>query len=95
MADTAAATSQAVFLARGKIAETLALGYPEIGVHTGVVDDDTLELCWRIEVSDFELPELVEAGVAGLRRISVDVAWNQGSGRKHLKMSTCLADGKL
>jgi len=95
MADTAQATSQAVFLAQGKIAETLALGYPEIGVDTGVVENDTLELRWRTEVSDFELPELIEAEVAGLRRISVDVAWNQGVGRKNLQMSTCVADGKL
>ena len=95
MADTAQATARAVFLARGRIAETLALGYPEIGVDTGVVENDTLELRWRTEVSDFELPELVEADVAGLREISVDVTWNQGVGRKHLQMSTCVADGKL
>jgi len=95
MADSAQATSKAVLLARGKIAETLALGYPEIGVDTGIVENDTLELRWRTEVSDFELPELVEAELAGLRRVSVDVAWNQGIGRKHLQMSTCVADGKL
>lgn len=95
MADTAQATSQAVFLARERIDETLALGYPEIGVDTGVVENDTLEFRWRTEVSDFELPELVEAELAGLREISVDVTWNQGVGRKHLKMSTCVAGGKL
>ncbi|MBN2269121.1 MAG: prepilin-type N-terminal cleavage/methylation domain-containing protein [Sedimentisphaerales bacterium] len=95
MADSAQATSRAVLLARGKIAETLALGYPEIGVEAGVVEDDTLELRWRTEVSDFQLPELVEAGLTGLREISVDVAWNQGVGRKHLQMSTCVADGRL
>jgi len=95
MADTAQTTSHAVFLAREKIAETLAMGYPEIGVDTGVVENDTLFLRWRTEVSDFELPELVEAEVAGLREISVDVTWNRGVGRKHLQMSTCVADGKL
>ena len=96
MADSAEATSKAVFLAREKIAETLALGYPEIGVDTGVVENDTSELRWRTEVSDFAPAYRgVEAGLAGLRRISVDVAWNQGVGRKHLQMSTCVADGKL
>ena len=95
MADSAQATSKAVFLAREKIAETLALGYPEIGIDTGVVENDTLDLQWRTEVSDFESPELVDADVAGLRRISVDVAWKQGVGRKHLQMSTCVADRRL
>lgn len=95
MVDTAQATSQGVFLAREKIAEAMAMGYPDIGVDTGVVENDTLELRWRTEISEFELPELVEAKVAGLRRISVDVTWNRGVGRKHLQMSTCVADGKL
>lgn len=95
MADSAQATSKAVLLARGKIAETLALGYPQIGVDTGVVEDDALELRWRTEVSDYELPELVEAGLTGLRQISVDVTWEQGVGRKHLQMSTCVADERL
>ena len=95
MADAAQATSKAVFLAREKMAETLALGFPEIGVDTGAVEDDTLDLQWRTEVSDFESPELVDADVAGLRRVSVDVAWKQGVGRKHLQMSTCVADRRL
>lgn len=95
MADAAHATSQAVFLAREKIAETAAKGYPDIGVNSGVVDKDTLQLRWRTEVSPFELPELVEADVTGLREISVDITWRQGLGRKHLQMSTCIADGKL
>ena len=95
MADAAQATSKAVFLAKGKIAETLTLGFPEIGVDTGVVENDALDLQWRTEVSDFESPELVDAELAGLRRISVDVAWKQGVGRKHLQMSTCVADRRL
>jgi len=95
MADSAQATSKAVFLARERMAETLALGYPEISVNTGIVENDTLDLQWRTEVSDFESPELVDADVAGLRRISVDVAWKQGVGRKHLQMSTCVADRRL
>ena len=95
MADTAQATSQAVFLAREKIAETMAKGYPDIGVNTGVLENDTLEMRWRTEVSNFEPPELVEADVTGLREISVDITWRQGIGQKHLQMSTCVADGKL
>jgi len=95
MVDKAQASSQAVFLAREKLAEAAAFGYPEIGVIAGVADNDNLEMRWRTEVSECELPELVEAGVGGLREISVDIAWRQGIGLKHLQMSTCVAERKL
>ncbi|MHC4744084.1 MAG: type II secretion system protein [Planctomycetota bacterium] len=94
MADTAQAASNAVFLAREKLAE-VASAYPEIGVSTGVVEQGALELRWRTEVSDCQLPQLHEAGLAGLRQVNVDVTWNQGLGRKHLQMSTCVAQRKL
>jgi prepilin-type N-terminal cleavage/methylation domain-containing protein len=95
MADAAAMTAQAVFLAQEKIAETMALGYPQVGVDTGAAEYDTADFRWRTEVSDLQLPELAQAEVAGLRRISVDVTWKQGIRRKHLQMSTCVADRKL
>jgi type II secretory pathway pseudopilin PulG len=95
MVDKAQASSQAVFLAREKLAEAAAFGYPEIGVSAGVADNDNLEMRWRTEVSECELPELVEAGVGGLREISVDIAWRHGIGLKHLQMSTCVAQRKL
>ncbi len=95
MADAAQMTSQAVFLAQEKIAETLALGYPQVGADSGSVENDTLDLRWRTEVSDLQLPELTQADVTGLRKISVDVTWNQGIRGKHLQMSTYVADRKL
>ena len=95
MADSAAMTAQAVFLAQGKIAETMAIGYPEVGVDSGAAEYDRADFRWRTEVSDMQLPELAQAEVAGLRKISVDVTWNQGIHRKHLQMSTCVADRKI
>ena len=95
MADAAAMTAQAVFLAQGKIAETMALGYPQVGVDSGAAEYDRADFRWRTEVSDMQLPELAQAEVAGLRKVSVDVTWKQGIRRKHLQMSTCVADRKL
>ena len=95
MADAAAMTAQAVFLAQEKIAETMARGYPQVGVDTGAAEYDRADFRWRTEVSDLQLPELAQAEVAGLRKVSVDVTWKQGIRRKHLQMSTCVADRKL
>ena len=95
MTDTAEITSQAVFLANEKIAETLALGYPEEGTNSGTVQKKALCLHWRTEVTDLQPPQLGELDIAGLRRIFVDVSWKQGIRRKHLQMSTYVADRKL
>ena len=95
MVDKAQITSQAVFLANEKIAETLAVGYPEEGTSSGTVDKNNLTLNWQTEVTDLQLPQLGEVNIAGLRKILVDVSWKQGSSRKQLQMSTYVADRKL
>jgi len=95
MADAAEITSQAIFLADEKIAETLALGYPEEGTNSGTVEKNALCLNWQTEVTDLRLPQLDGADITGLRKISVDVSWKQGVSRKHLQMSTYVADRKL
>jgi type II secretion system protein I len=95
MIETAEITSQAVLLANEKIAETLALGYPEEGTDSGTVQKNALGLHWRTEVTDIEPHQLGELDIAGLRRILVDISWEQGIRWKHLQMSTYVADRKL
>lgn len=91
----AQATSQAVFLANEKIAETLAGGYPEEGTDSGVADKNGLSLNWRTEVAELRPPDLDEARITGLRSVLVDVSWQQGAGRHNLRMSTYVADRKM
>lgn len=91
IADRARVTSQAVFLAEGKIAETLALGYPKPGNNSGTVADNGVALDWQVEVTDLRLPQLSAAAGAGLRKILVDVSWKQRLGRNHLQMTTYVA----
>ena len=95
MTETAEITSQAVFLANEKIAETLALGYPEEGTNSGTVEMNALDLLWQTQVTSLQPSHLVGMDIAGLRRIFVDVSWKQGIRWKHLQMSTYVADKKL
>jgi prepilin-type N-terminal cleavage/methylation domain-containing protein len=95
MVDKAEITSQAVFLANEKIAETLADGYPKEGTNSGTVEKNALCLDWKTEVTDINLSQMEKAGIAGLRKISVVVNWKQGLGSKHLQMSTYVADREL
>ncbi len=95
MTETAEITSQAVFLANEKIAETLAAGFPEEGTNSGTVQRNALALHWQTEVTDLQPSHLDGMDIAGLRRIFVDVSWKQGIRRKTLQMSTYVADRKL
>jgi len=95
MTDTAEITSQAIFLANEKIAETLAPDYPEEGTNSGTVEKNALCLHWRTEVTDLQPSQLGELDIDGLRRVFVDVSWKQGIRRKHLQMSTYVADRRL
>ena len=95
MADAAEMTSQAVLVAEEKIAETLAQGYPNEGTVSGVVEKNTHSLHWQTEVAGLQSPQLVEADITGLRKISVEVGFKQGSNSKSLQMSTYVADRRL
>jgi len=95
LVQTGEVTSQAIFLAQEKIAELLAQGYAAEGSNCGTVEKGPLCLFWQSEVSPLKLPELENSGVTGLRKISVDVSWKQGTRQKHLEMSTYVADRKL
>ncbi|MCX5637688.1 MAG: prepilin-type N-terminal cleavage/methylation domain-containing protein [Planctomycetota bacterium] len=95
LAEAARITSNAVFLAEEKVAETLALGYPKEGTNCGTVEEDAVCLHWQTEVTPLQLSQLEQAGVTGLREVSVDVSWEHGIGRKHIRMSTYVADRKL
>jgi type II secretion system protein I len=95
MIETAEITSQAVLLASEKISEALAPGYPEEGTDSGSVEINSLRLNWRTEVTNIEPYNIAEADITGLRMILVDISWEQGISRKHLQMSTYVADSGL
>jgi len=91
MAESAETTARAVLIAQQKIDETLASGFPEPAVSTGRLRDRRVCFRWRTEVSEPRLNGTIEPGFAGLRKVSVDVAWKQGLRRRHLQLSTLVA----
>jgi type II secretion system protein I len=95
MTETAEITSQAVFLAGEKMAEKMALGYPEKESDAGTIEKNGLSMYWQTEITDLQLPLLDRANITGLRKVLVDVSWKQGTSHKHLQMSTYVADWKL
>jgi type II secretion system protein I len=95
MVDKAQTMTQAVFLADEKIAETLSADTPEEGVRSGTVEKNGLTLNWKTRVEELQSIQLDRGDVDGLRRMLVDISWKQGNDRKHLQMSTFVADRAL
>lgn len=95
MVEAAELTSQAVLLAEEKIAETLALGYPKRGTKSGTVEKNNVQMSWRTEVNDLRSDSLFGAKIDGLKKVSVEVVWKQGTDYKNLQTSTCVADRRL
>ena len=95
LVENAQTISQAVFLADEKIAETLATGFPEEGVRSGVVEKNGLTMKWETRIENLQSTQSDAGNVAGLRNILVDISWKQGLSSKHLRMSTYVADRKL
>ncbi|OHB77673.1 MAG: hypothetical protein A2Z25_20370 [Planctomycetes bacterium RBG_16_55_9] len=95
MVDKARVISQAVFLANGKMAETLAAGFPEEGTRSGAVEENGLRLNWQTRVTSLGSRRLDTIGVTGLREVLVDVDWKRNVRPGHLRISTYVADRRL
>ena len=95
MTEAAEINSQAVLLANEKIAEALAHGYPEEGSKAGSVEKNALCLNWRTEVTNIDPPLPDGLDITGLRRIFVNISWEQGTRHKRVQMSTYVADRKI
>lgn len=88
-------TSQAVLVADTKMAETLGCGYPELGRRSGTEERNSLTYDWRTEVSEAGPLRPDNVCVGGLRKVLVDVCWRDGPGRRHLRVSTYVADRNI
>jgi prepilin-type N-terminal cleavage/methylation domain-containing protein len=95
MAGAAELTSQAVLLAQEKMAEALALGYPEEGITTGRIEHNNQIIHWQTKVEDLYPSEFSKAQISGLRSVCVEVDFRQGTDTKSLQMSTYVADRRL
>jgi len=95
LAEKAELTFQATLLAEGKIAETLAEGYPDLGTTGDIVQHGGTPFHWRTEVADIYPAQISNLNTEGIRIISVEVEWKAGLGNKHLNMSTYVADRRL
>jgi prepilin-type N-terminal cleavage/methylation domain-containing protein len=95
LTESAEITSQATLLAQQKIAEVSAAGFANKLSDRGTVKKNALSFNWQTQVTDIHLPKLNDTQITGLKKISVDINWQQGLGKKHLQMETYIADRKL
>lgn len=95
MNDSAEITSQAALLAQEKLAEISASSLTAQGSDRGTVQRYAFIFEWHTEVEDLNSPQLDREQLSGLRKISVEITWQMGTGKKHLRMSTLIADRNM
>ena len=75
LAEKAEMTFQATLLAEGKISETMAEGYPNLGTTWDIVQHDGTSFQWWTEVTDISPGQFNNLDIQGIRKISVDIEW--------------------
>ena len=95
MADLNNINTRAALLAQQKMAETLAKGYPQIGIAHGSALQDGCQLHWKTEVRDLHLPQSNPNDIGPLRDVWVTVNWAQGNIDRRLSLNTYVAIGQL
>lgn len=78
MTERAARLSRAVRLAETKLAETLAAEKREIGAREGTDDEQSPAMRWRVLTRATKAAALTDAGVEGMREVTVVVTWPDG-----------------
>jgi type II secretion system protein I len=97
-AQTAAAETDAVFLAQEKIAEVCAVGFPKVGTDAGAVERNGVRFEWTTRVADCRSSatnanrQLIPSG---LREVNAEVSWQRGSGHKSIQMATYAAESRF
>jgi prepilin-type N-terminal cleavage/methylation domain-containing protein len=94
-AQAAALETSAVFVAQEKNAEAAAAGYPQLGTRSGVADRNGISLEWTTSVTEVHPQVAAGRPLSGLRQVQTTVSWSQGSGRKEVQMTTCVAENRL
>ena len=96
-ADMAQDTTQAVFLAQEKMAETMSEGFPPVGTRSGAIDNDGERFTWRTEVTDVSGSRQSSLGVRlrGLRKLSVEVARWDDSRQPPVRLTTYVAEREI
>jgi hypothetical protein len=93
MVDSAGCLSKATLIGNAKLAEVVSKGYPEVGSDRDVIEDESSNVTFKLQVSisDAHAKELEDINVSGLREVSVSVTWMDGQRQKRISLSTYIS----
>lgn len=94
--DAATHLARATFLANAKLAEVVASNVVESGRSQGRVSDADLHVVfqWVLIVDEAHPSELENIDLADLRRVHVDVAWQDGRRDRTVSLDTLVRPGR-
>lgn len=80
MIDASSRMARATLLANAKLAEIVSMDAPDTGRSDGRVEEERgLMFLWRSTVTQADPAELAGMAVLGVRRVHVDVTWQEGT----------------
>ena len=82
-------------VAEEQLAEALVADLPDAGSEQGTVERQEMEtvFAWRRSVEEVEDPGLrvADADIGQLRRVTVEVTWQEGQAQRHVSLTTLVA----
>lgn len=84
-------TQRATFLASEKLEQTLASGFPEIGLQSGIETENEYELHWQVKINNAILPHSELASLKNLRQVEVTTHWQQGKNAHRVHLISLIA----
>ena len=91
--DAASCQSNATIIANSVLAETISEEHIETGTKTGTIKNETDNIIykWQVTIANYQIEELQKLDLHSLRKVNVDVYWNQGQSQKQVSVSSLIS----
>ena len=95
--DSAGCLSQASLIGNAKLAEVAGMGCPHVGTDSGTINYEGSDIIfkWQVIVADAHIKEFEGIDLRDLRKVSVDVIWNEGQKQKQISLSTYVTTDQM
>jgi len=95
--DSAGCLSQASLIGNAKLAEVVGMGRPHVGTDSGTINYEGSDVIfkWQVIVADAHIREFEGIDLSDLRKVNIDVIWNERQRQKQTSLSTYVTTNQM